>query len=148
VVVISQSTARHYWPGQDPIGKRLRMGAELERTVTSSAWSPTRDTATCGRRAERVFPATAVVLPLCTAGARHSYERRSDAQVPVIRRVISETEPGVALTSAASFDKYLDGPLAQPRLNALLLAVFAVPRSCWRQSGCRRNGHNGAPTDP
>src|SRR5207237_5512356 len=34
VVVVSQSAARHYWPGVDPIGKRLRMGAELKEIVT------------------------------------------------------------------------------------------------------------------
>src|SRR5213076_139432 len=45
--------------------------------------------------------------------------------VPTVRRVIGETEPGVALASAAPFGTFLEGPLAQPRLNALLLAVFA-----------------------
>src|SRR3989442_11694783 len=45
--------------------------------------------------------------------------------VAAIRRVISESEPGVALASAAPFETFLDGPLAQPRLNALLLALFA-----------------------
>ncbi len=45
--------------------------------------------------------------------------------VPAIWRAISEAAPGVALASAAPFETFLDGPLAQPRLNALLLAVFA-----------------------
>jgi predicted lysophospholipase L1 biosynthesis ABC-type transport system permease subunit len=45
--------------------------------------------------------------------------------VATIRRVIGETEPGVALASAAPFETLLEGPLAQPRLNALLLGVFA-----------------------
>ena len=39
--------------------------------------------------------------------------------------MIGETEPGVALASAAPFGTLLDGPLAQPRLNALLLGLFA-----------------------
>jgi ABC-type antimicrobial peptide transport system permease subunit len=39
--------------------------------------------------------------------------------------VITESEPGVALATAAPFETYLEGPLAQPRVNALLLAVFA-----------------------
>jgi ABC-type antimicrobial peptide transport system permease subunit len=39
--------------------------------------------------------------------------------------VIGETEPGVALAGAAPFNALLEGPLAQPRLNALLLGVFA-----------------------
>ena len=39
--------------------------------------------------------------------------------------MIAETEPGVALASAAPFGTFLEGPLAQPRLNALLLGVFA-----------------------
>jgi putative ABC transport system permease protein len=39
--------------------------------------------------------------------------------------VIAETKPGVALVSLAPFETFLDGALAQPRLNALLLGVFA-----------------------
>jgi ABC-type antimicrobial peptide transport system permease subunit len=50
---------------------------------------------------------------------------RSADLVPAIRRVIRETEPGVELASAAPFSAFLDQPLAQPRLNALLLGVFA-----------------------
>src|SRR5207244_4973657 len=33
-VVVSQSTARLYWPGANPIGKRLRMGEKLEQVFT------------------------------------------------------------------------------------------------------------------
>jgi putative ABC transport system permease protein len=50
---------------------------------------------------------------------------RSADLVPAIRRVIRETEPGVEVASAAPFSAFLEQPLAQPRLNALLLAVFA-----------------------
>jgi hypothetical protein len=31
VVMLSERAARHYWPGQDPIGKRLMMGAKQDR---------------------------------------------------------------------------------------------------------------------
>jgi len=126
VVVVSQSAARHYWSGRDPIGKRLRMGADLERTVTVIGVVP--DTRYRDLREARpsiyyplgqsVFPFAPMALAIRTSGP-------PAAQVAVIRRVISETAPGVALTSAAPFDTFLDGPLAQPRLNALLLAVFA-----------------------
>src|SRR4030095_16624003 len=34
VVVISEKTAQHYWPGQDPIGKRLKPGS----TTSESPW--------------------------------------------------------------------------------------------------------------
>jgi putative ABC transport system permease protein len=34
VVVISEKTAQHYWPGKDPIGKRLKMGA----TTSDAPW--------------------------------------------------------------------------------------------------------------
>jgi ABC-type antimicrobial peptide transport system permease subunit len=43
-----------------------------------------------------------------------------------MRRVIGETDPGVTLVSVASFQTFLEGPLAQPRMNAVLLAVFAA----------------------
>src|SRR6266699_2874993 len=126
VVVISQSAARHYWPGQDPLGKRLRMGADLERTVTVIGVVPdTRYRDLRDARPSVYFPLRQSFFPFAPLALAIRTTGAPDAQVPVIRRVISETEPGVALSSAASFETYLDGPLAQPRLNALLLAVFA-----------------------
>jgi putative ABC transport system permease protein len=43
-----------------------------------------------------------------------------------VRRAIDAIDPGIAVSSAAPLTTFLDGPLAQPRLNALLLVVFAV----------------------
>jgi predicted permease len=33
VIIVDQTAARHYWPGQDPLGKRLRMGSSLSTVV-------------------------------------------------------------------------------------------------------------------
>jgi ABC-type antimicrobial peptide transport system permease subunit len=52
-------------------------------------------------------------------------EGRPADLVSSIRRAIAEQEPGVALASAEPFETLLQEPLAQPRLNALLLLVFA-----------------------
>jgi ABC-type antimicrobial peptide transport system permease subunit len=46
--------------------------------------------------------------------------------VPAVRRTVRQVDPAAALVSAAPFERFLEGPLGQPRLNALLLAVFAV----------------------
>src|SRR5205814_3625644 len=125
-VIIGESTAGLYGPGADPIGKRLRMGEKLEQMfavvgiVPDTRYRDLRDArpSVYFPLRQSFFPFSPLALAIRTSGA-------PDALAPVIRRVISETEPGVALSSAASFGTYLDGPLAQPRLNALLLAVFA-----------------------
>ena len=127
VVVVSQSTARHYWPGQDPIGKRLMMGSTLDQTFTVAGVVP--DTRYRDLRVARpsiyfplrqsFFPYAPLALAIRTSGSPVDW-------VPTIGRVIGETAPGVALASAAPFESFLEGPLAQPRLNALLLAVFAT----------------------
>jgi predicted permease len=126
VVVLSASAARHYWPGADPIGKRLTLapgegGATVVGIVPETRYRDLRDprpTVYFPLR-QSSFPVVPMTLVIRTSG-------RSADLIPAIRRVIRETEPGVEVASAASFTTLLEKPLAQPRLNALLLAVFAV----------------------
>ena len=107
-------------------GKRLRMGGKLEQVFTvAGVVADTRYRDLRDARPSIYFPLRQSFFPFApwtlairTAGSP------ADA-VPAIRRVISETAPGVALVSAAPFGAFLEGPLAQPRLNAVLLAVFA-----------------------
>lgn len=127
VVVISQSAARHYWPGADPVGRRLVTDRRSGQTATVVGVVP--DTRYRDLRDARPsiyfplrqspFPFPPLTLAIRTAGAPAE-------MVPAIRRAIGSIDPGVGLASAAPFEAYLDRPLAQPRLNALLLAVFAV----------------------
>src|SRR5437660_8000359 len=126
VVVISESAARHYWGTADPIGKRLGIGENLERAATVVGVVPdTRYRDLRDARASIYFPLRQSFFPYMPMNLAIRTSGPPAELVRTIRRVIAETEPGVALASAAPFATYLEEPLAQPRLNALLLAVFA-----------------------
>jgi predicted permease len=126
VVVVSESVARHYWGTDNPIGKRLRIGEHLERVVTVVGVVPdTRYRELREARPSVYFPLRQPFFPYEPVTLAIRTTRPPAELVPTIRRVIGETEPGVALASAAPFKALLEGPLAQPRLNALLLGVFA-----------------------
>jgi hypothetical protein len=75
--------------------------------------------------AERLLPAAAVGVSVLPLDARHPDGCEPSAVVPGLRAAIGAVDPDVALSIAAPFDTFLDRMLAQPRLNALLLAVFA-----------------------
>lgn len=127
VVMVSQSAARHYWPGEDPVGKRLKMGAESEWTGTVVGVVPdTRYRDLRNARPSIYFPLRQSFFPFVPMTLAVRTNGPPAELVATIRRVISESEPGVALASAEPFEAFLAGPLAQPRLNALLLALFAA----------------------
>jgi predicted permease len=126
VAVLSQSAAEHYWPGADPIGKRIRMGGNLETAFEVVGVVPdTRYRNLREPRGSVYFPVRQPFFPFApTTLAIRTSGTPSDL-IPTLRRTIEETDPGVALASAAPFEVFLEEPLAQPRLNTFLLAVFA-----------------------
>ena len=127
VAVVSESTARQYWPDQDPIGKRFYVSSKINELFTVVGVVP--DTRYRDLReapasvyfplAQSPFDFAPTTLAIRSAGSPSSL-------VPIIRQVIDQAVPGVALASAAPFDSYMNGPLSQPRLNTFLLVVFAV----------------------
>jgi predicted permease len=129
VTVISESAARHYWPGADPIGKRLKLGPPDDpRTPRGTVVGVVPDTRYRDLRAPQpsiYFPLGQSSFPVAPMTLAIRADGRSAGLVAAIRRAIGEVDPGVALASASPFETLLEAPLAQPRLNALLLVAFA-----------------------
>ena len=124
VVMLSESAARYYWPNEDAVGKR--MGRPKEEKVTVVGIVP--DTRYRNLREPRMaiyYPLAQSAFPFAPTNLLVRTTGVPAAIVPSVRRVINDVTPGVVLANGSSFATYLDAPLAQPRLNALLLAVFA-----------------------
>jgi putative ABC transport system permease protein len=124
VVILSESAAEYYWPGQDPIGKRM-LGAGDTATVVGIAPDSRYRNLREPRRAI-YYPLAQSVFPFAPTNLLVRATGSPAALVPAVRRVLGEVAPGVILANGSTFESYLDAPLAQPRLNALLLAVFAA----------------------
>ena len=123
VVLLTESAGRHYWPGADPIGKRLVGDPAMTviGVVPDTRYRDLRDA-----RPSIYFPLRQVSFPVVPLTLVIRTVGSSASVIPAIRQRIAEGERGVAVASAAPFEVFLEGPLAQPRLNALLLAIFAV----------------------
>ena len=127
VAIVSADVAARTWPGDDPIGKRLKMGG----ADSSAGWltvvgvvDPTRYRDLRELRATLYLPAhqfqmTSQRLVLRTTA--------SVAEVAAIARErIAAVDAAVLVTRVASFDDLLAGPLARPRFNAFVLGIFGV----------------------
>jgi putative ABC transport system permease protein len=127
VAVVSQDLAARTWPGEDPIGKRLKFGhpdsTEPWLTVVGVAGSTRyRDLAT--PRATLYLPAaqfidTAEMLVLRTTSPLALL-------APVMRERVRSLDPDVQVLSVAPFRELIQGPLARPRFNAFLIGLFGL----------------------
>jgi predicted permease len=127
VAVVSEDLAARTWPGEDPIGKRIKLGrldsTEPWRTVVGVA-RPTRYRELARVRATLYLPAAqfiaaAEMLALRTASPRALVAR-------VARERVGAVDPDVQVIRVAPFAELLQGPLAQPRFNALLIGAFGI----------------------
>ena len=123
VAVVSEAIARRLWPGEDPIGRRIRVvGDSVWRTVAGVAGD-------IRIRSLRDANPT-VYLPYHQFNWQGFIAIRTSgdlaAVLPAIRRMLSDVDPGVGLWRARTMDQFLDAPLAQPRLSALLLSGFGL----------------------
>jgi putative ABC transport system permease protein len=125
VMIVSAATAKKFWGDADPIGRMLYRAADPTqgfavvgvvgdvRNTTLSTESLTLYYST----AWRVWPLMDLVVR--TSGAPESI-------MPAVREKIHEIDPDLALANVKSMDDWLSVSAAQPRLNAVLLGVFAA----------------------
>lgn len=127
VAIISDDIAARTWPGEDPIGKRLKMGGagskDEWRTVVGVAASTryrelTRDRPTLYLPAEQ-FLMTAQRMAVRTSAPL-------DTIAAIARDRVRAIEPSVFVREVVSFGDILARPFARPRFNAFLLSLFGA----------------------
>jgi hypothetical protein len=125
VVILNASAARLLWPGMSAIGRRVRVMDRKLATVIGLV-PDTRYRDLREARPSIYFPLRQSLFPYVPLTFAIRAAGDPLAVVPALRHAFAQSASGVALESADSFESLLGGPLALPRLNALLLSVFAA----------------------
>jgi predicted permease len=127
VAVVSDDVAARTWPGQDPIGRRLKLGGFAStdpwRTVVGVV-RPTRYRELAEPRATLYLPAEQFMVTAKTLILRTSSPL--DVVARLARERVSAVDPELRVTRIARFTELLQAPLARPRFNASLIAVFGL----------------------
>lgn len=126
VLVVSRSVAERFWPGENPIGRRLRLAGDTGaarwltvvgeagdiryrdvRDATPSIYVPWRQWFFQGTVALRTRGTLASVLPQ-------------------LRRALHDVDPAARIARAVSMDELIAEQLALPRLSTLLVTALGA----------------------
>ena len=122
-LIVNQSLARAVWPGEDAVGKRVRIGKDELAVVGVVA---DVHGARLARPAEptlygsmRAFPRSTVKLFVRTAGSPL-------ALLEAARRAIWQFNPGQPISETAPLSQLVADNVARPRLLSLVVACFGA----------------------
>jgi predicted permease len=127
VAIVSEDVAAWTWPGQDPIGKRLKMG-----DISSTApWLTVVGVATPTRYRDIMAPHATLYVPAAQMlGAARDLVIRTSVDVSAIadpvRARVRALDADVEVLPPRRFTELLDVPLARPRFSALLFTLFGA----------------------
>ncbi len=127
VVIVSEDVAARAWPGEEPVGKRLKLGG----ATSEDPWRTVVGVARMTRYRELREPRATLYLPAAQfifgAGA---IVLRSTAPVRVVagaaRERIRAVDPAVQVMRVTPFADLLHHPLARPRFDAFVLGAFGI----------------------
>jgi len=123
VAVINEAMAKHFWPGQNAVGKRFHFFGEKDlREVVGVV----RDTVVnnIGEEPQPLayLPVAQDFSPLATMQVRTN--GRPEGVIPMVRSNVQSLDNNLALTNWNTVKELLDQGLWAPRMGAALLSVF------------------------
>ena len=129
-IVVNEALVKKYYPGENPIGKPVYLGAPDNRLFQQApivgVVSDTRD---LGLGSE---PAPTVYIPLAVMPTWpfFSYVVRTTGDpatiMPDVRRIVRELDPAVPIRNVEAHDDVVSAAVAPARWSTTLLSVFAA----------------------
>ena len=127
VAIVSEDVAARTWPGQEPVGKRLKFGLpdskDPWRTVVGVA-KPTRYRELSEPRPTLYLPAAQFIMSAPALVLRTTLPAGLVSEI--VRTQVRVADPNVDVMRVTTFADLLAKPLARPRFNALLIGAFGV----------------------
>jgi predicted permease len=128
VVIVDERLAREYWPGQDPIGKRLRIGP-----LSSSSTNWMTVVGVVARVKQYGLDddgRIAIYMPQTQVSVRSVYVTirtagDPSAILPAVRQTLRDFDPDLPIYRVRTMDRRVAESLARPRFAMTLLTGFA-----------------------
>ena len=128
VVVISEALAKRYFPGEDPVGQRLKHGGPSSNNPYSEIIGVVADVKYLGLAAENApvyyesadqYSSRPMWLVVRTAGSAREWLTAVQAEIRAI-------DPNVPVARAGSMEETLYESVALPRFRTTAMGVFAL----------------------
>jgi putative ABC transport system permease protein len=133
VVIINKALADELWPGEDPLGREIRMNLFNDPPrLVAGVVSDVRQSAASQGRLRHVYVPLAQVQPLQSGVVAQGLQqltfvvRSEGVAASAFRDVVSEVDATVPVTSIKPLQRYVDEQLEGVRQYAILLGLFGA----------------------
>ena len=125
VAIVSESAAARYWPGAEPIGKRVRISPRFEWATVVGVAADLRYRELTNNWMTIYYPATQS-FHFDAGHLAIRAERPSSTLLSGIRDRIQTVEPAIPVATLTPMDELLAAELARPRLAVRISVAFAL----------------------
>ena len=132
VVIINNTMARRFWPGEDPVGRRMKAGFDGSQwcTIVGIVGDVKHTGLDVETNAEmyyhyRQIPPELMGFVEGTMTLVLRTQAEPNSMVAAVRGEVQKLDADLAVFNVKSMQDLVGGSLAQPRFRTLLLGVFA-----------------------
>lgn len=125
VVVINETMVRQYWPGEDPVGKRITLAGDTASNEIIGIVGDVKHYGLDGEvRPEMYFPYAQQPQGTMTVVLRSAAD--AESLTAAVRNEVRRIDPDQPITRIQTLDEVLSRAVAQPRFYATLLSIFST----------------------
>jgi putative ABC transport system permease protein len=126
VAVINKSMADKFWPGQDPIGKRVAQGTSSNWIEVIGVVSDVRSYGLISNTPYELYytidqnPFNSMTIVMRTTS------EEPGAVLGAARQIVASIDPSLPVTAVQTMEQVVTASVGQPRLMSALTALFGV----------------------
>ncbi|HEV3200325.1 MAG TPA: ABC transporter permease, partial [Bryobacteraceae bacterium] len=124
VMIISQATAKELWGAEDAVGRVIRLGSGKQLTVVGIVGDVRSNALNQKPSPAMYFPTSIRMWPLMDVVVRTEME--PTAALSGVRQKLHELDAELPMSTIRTMDQWVSSNAAQPRLNTVLLGIFAT----------------------